>query len=99
MEAILKEIKDDVATLQTSVNILDKKLTWICVKNGGGMTVKLKFEEFMQKVFEKPDHKDVTAIVTKAVKNAPINSMRIIIRDVTLIGGMILVLLKLFGVL
>lgn len=96
---MLEKIERDLQSLKKQMEELSYKLNYVEVKNGDNMLLRLKKDEFFQKLYNKPDKKDVIQIVETAVKQAPINSIRTIIRDITLIVGMITILLKMFGII
>lgn len=105
-EKVIQQLSSDVNNLAGIVNEIKHSLNYVSVNNGGGLPVKFRREDFYQKVFNKPDKKDldylekrITERIAKMIKEAPINSIRVIARDVTLIGGMVVILLKLFGII
>jgi len=103
---LLKQISEDVGELKGTVRSLEYRMKYVEIVNGDGMKSKLLSEDFFQKMYDKPTKRDVEDMklhlinaTKKMIKEAPINSARIIIRDLSLIGGMILILLKMFRVI
>lgn len=115
-EIILEKIQSQIKEQKILLDDINQKLTYIEVKNGGNLNIKLRWNEFMQKVYDKPEPEDIVQIIKKNLKEYPnmeevnklikkglreypINSLREIARDITLIGGMITVLLKIFNLI
>lgn len=103
---VLQQLVADVKQLTMDVQDLKHSLNYVTINNGGGIPIKFRREDFYQRLYQKPNKKDLellesqtTERIAKMIKNAPINSLRVIARDLTLIGGMVTILLKLFGVL
>lgn len=103
---LLQQISSDLGELKGTVRNLEHRMKYVEITNGDGMKSKLLSEDFFQKIYDKPTKKDLEELrnnligqTKKMIKEAPINSARVIGRDILLMGGIIVMLLKMFGVI
>ncbi len=99
---LLEKISQDIEHIKGKLDTVSSDvegLKTIEVKSSGGLSMKLKRTEFMQRMFDKPEKDIVDKMIKEAIRKAPITSIRTLAKDITLFGGVGVILLKVFGVI
>ena len=99
---LLQKISEDVEHIKGKLDTVSSDvegLKIIEVKSSGGLSMKLKRSEFMQRMFDKPEKDCVENMINEAIRTAPIKGFRNIAKDITLFAGVGVLLLKMFGVI
>ena len=100
-DELLKKISSDIDHMKAKLDTVQSDvdgLKTIEVKSSGGLSMKLKRNEFFQRMFDKPEAETITKMIKEAIKNSPINTFRNIARDSLLFIGVIAGLLKIFEI-